>query len=103
MATATEPAARYGLYQEDARKDGFDDCAERSTSAGRASRTYAHVQRLIDRLLGRSAGRKSKPARRPPQKPATRRRDPDYATLPGGDSIKEAAAVPADRARELAD
>lgn len=23
-----DSAARYGLYQEDARKDGFDDCAE---------------------------------------------------------------------------
>ena len=23
-----DSAARYGLYQEDARKDGFDDCAD---------------------------------------------------------------------------
>jgi L-lactate permease len=38
-----------------------------------------------------------------PGRSATRRRDPDYATLPGGDSLKEASEVPAERARELAD
>jgi hypothetical protein len=37
------------------------------------------------------------------RRPRGRRRDPDYATLPGGDSMKEAAQAPPERARELAD
>jgi hypothetical protein len=53
----------------------------------------------LKRKTSRSAGRPKRPARRP----AARRRDPDYSTLPGGDSAKEAASVPPDRARELAD
>lgn len=28
MSVKLDSAARYGLYQEDAREDGFDDCAE---------------------------------------------------------------------------
>ena len=28
LSVKLDSAARYGLYQEDARKDGFDDCAE---------------------------------------------------------------------------
>jgi hypothetical protein len=39
----------------------------------------------------------------PGRRSRRRRRDPDYATLPGGDSLKEASEVPEERARELAD
>jgi len=39
----------------------------------------------------------------PRRRGRTRRRDPDYATLPGGDSVEEAAEAPPERARELAD
>ena len=28
LSVKLDSAARYGLYQEDAREDGFDDCAE---------------------------------------------------------------------------
>jgi len=28
LSVKLDSAARYGLYQDDARKDGFDDCAE---------------------------------------------------------------------------
>jgi rubrerythrin len=28
LSTKLDSAARYGLYQEDARKDGYDDCAK---------------------------------------------------------------------------
>ena len=38
-----------------------------------------------------------------PRRRGRRRRDPEYATLPGGDSIDEAAEASPERARELAD
>jgi hypothetical protein len=46
-------------------------------------------------------GRKARRVDRP--KPPRRRRDPDWATLPGGDSAKEAEKASVERARELAD
>jgi hypothetical protein len=62
------------------------------------------VAALIERLkrLARVARRESDSSERR-RRPARRRRDPDYATLPGGDSVKEAAEAPPERARELAD
>jgi hypothetical protein len=61
------------------------------------------VAALIERLkrLARVARRESDSRKR--RRPARRRRDPDYATLPGGDSVKEAAEAPPERAHELAD
>jgi hypothetical protein len=57
------------------------------------------------RLANEPPHRRTRRGRREPARPgpATRRRDPDYVTLPGGDSVKEASEVPAERARELAD
>jgi hypothetical protein len=59
---------------------------------------------LIERLkrLARAATRESNSSERRDW-PAERRRDPDYATLPGGDSVEDAAEAPPERARELAD
>jgi hypothetical protein len=51
--------------------------------------------------LKRIRGRKTRQGDRP--KPPRRRRDPDWATLPGGSSAKEAGEAPIERARELAD
>jgi hypothetical protein len=56
----------------------------------------------LRQLMG-SAQSPQKRLERTAEQPARRRRDPDYATLPGGDSVKEAADLPPDRARELAD
>jgi hypothetical protein len=51
--------------------------------------------------LKRIRGRKSRRADR--RKPPRRRRDPNWATLPGGSSTKEAGTASIERARELAD
>jgi hypothetical protein len=55
---------------------------------------------LVDRLK-RIRGRKSR--RTDGRKPPRRRRDPDWASLPGGSSIKEAGKASSERAGELAD
>jgi hypothetical protein len=55
---------------------------------------------LVERLK-QIRGSKTRRANRP--KPPRRRRDPRWATLPGGSSATEAAKAPIDRARELAD
>jgi hypothetical protein len=55
---------------------------------------------LIEKLKQITSRRRKRSAR---SARSARRRDPDYSTLPGGDSAKEAASVPPDRARELAD
>jgi hypothetical protein len=51
--------------------------------------------------LKRIRGRKPRRADR--RKTSRRRRDPDFATLPGGSSTKEAGTASIERARELAD
>jgi hypothetical protein len=70
-------------------------------SGYKSSKTMGPIKRLR-----RLAGRVRNPPKRPEEaaeRPPSGRRDPDYATLPGGDSVKEAADLPPDRARELAD
>jgi hypothetical protein len=45
LSTKLDSAARYGLYQEDASKDGFDDCVE---VFGRlADREQENIQDLL--------------------------------------------------------
>jgi hypothetical protein len=51
----------------------------------------------VKRVMRKAPGRADRAKRR------RRRRDPDWATLPGGSSAKEAAEAPLERARELAD
>jgi hypothetical protein len=58
--------------------------------------------RMIEKLK-RIARSRSVAQRADSRRPPRRRRDPDWATLPGGSSPKEAGEVPLDRARELAD
>ncbi len=45
LSVKLDSAARYGLYQEDAKKDGFDDCAE--LFAGMAEAEQRHIQGLV--------------------------------------------------------
>jgi rubrerythrin len=45
LSVKLDSAARYGLYQEDAKKDGFDDCAE--LFAGMAETEQGHIQGLV--------------------------------------------------------
>ena len=47
LSVKLDSAARYGLYQEDANKDGFDDCAELF------ERLAQREQESIDDLMGR--------------------------------------------------
>lgn len=46
LSVKLDSAARYGLYVEDARRDGFEDCAELF------ARLSEQEQRAIDELLG---------------------------------------------------
>jgi rubrerythrin len=45
LSVKLDSAARYGLYQEDAKKDGFDDCAE--LFAKMAETEQRHIQGLV--------------------------------------------------------
>jgi rubrerythrin len=45
LSVKLDSAARYGLYQEDAREDGFDDCADLF------GRLAGKEQEAIDELL----------------------------------------------------
>jgi hypothetical protein len=60
---------------------------------------------LVTRLIERFKRIRRKGLRRAdrPEPRRRRRQDPDWATLPGGSSPREAAKVPLERARELAD
>jgi hypothetical protein len=46
LSVKLDSAARYGLYQEDAREDGFDDCA------ALFGRLAEQERRAIDELMG---------------------------------------------------
>jgi rubrerythrin len=45
LSVKLDSAARYGLYQEDARKDGLDDCTE--LFAKIAETEQRHIQGLV--------------------------------------------------------
>ena len=45
LSVKLDSAARYDLYQEDARKDGFDDCA--ATFASIAEREQESIRDLV--------------------------------------------------------
>lgn len=45
LSVKLDSSARYGLYQDDARKDGFDDCAE--LFAKLAEREQGDIQGLL--------------------------------------------------------
>ncbi|HYY43907.1 MAG TPA: hypothetical protein VE975_01800 [Actinomycetota bacterium] len=45
LSVKLDSAARYGLYQEDARKDGFGDCAE--AFAAMAERDRESIAQLL--------------------------------------------------------
>jgi rubrerythrin len=45
LSVKLDSAARYGLYQEDAKRDGFDDCAE--LFAGMAETEQGHIRGLV--------------------------------------------------------
>ena len=46
LSVKLDSAARYGLYKEDAREDGYDDCLELF------DRLAGYEQRAIEELLG---------------------------------------------------
>jgi hypothetical protein len=47
LSVKLDSAARYGLYQQDAREDGFEDCVELF------ARLADHEQDAIEDLIGR--------------------------------------------------
>ena len=51
LSTKLDSAARYGLYQEDARKDGYEDCAE--VFSRLAEREQEAIRELINCLQKR--------------------------------------------------
>jgi rubrerythrin len=51
LSVKLDSAARYGLYQEDARKDGYDDCAEVFSKL--ADREQESIQALVTCLQKR--------------------------------------------------
>jgi hypothetical protein len=57
--------------------------------------------RLTERLKHIAERLRPSPPAAPPER--RRRRDPDWSSLPGGSSVKEAEQGSAGRARELAD
>jgi rubrerythrin len=53
LSTKLDSAARYGLYVEDARKDGHDDCAEVfDRLAGRERESIQDLVRCLEKHIG---------------------------------------------------
>ncbi len=55
LSAKLDAAARYGLYQEDAKKDGFDDCAELFAELAEAEqRQIQGLVRCLKQHIGES-------------------------------------------------
>jgi rubrerythrin len=53
LSTKLDSAARYGLYMEDARRDGFGDCADMfDTLASREEDSIKDVLRCLQKHIG---------------------------------------------------
>lgn len=53
LSTKLDSAARYGLYVDDARSDGYDDCAEMfQRLAGREQESIQEVVRCLEKHIG---------------------------------------------------
>jgi hypothetical protein len=53
LSTKLDSAARYGLYQEDARKDGQDDCAKVfATLADREQESIRDLVQCLQKHIG---------------------------------------------------
>jgi hypothetical protein len=56
LSTKLDSAARYGLYQEDASKDGFDDCAQMfGRLADREQESIQDLLRCLEEHIGEAA------------------------------------------------
>jgi hypothetical protein len=55
LSTKLDSAARYGLYMEDARRDGYDDCAQVfERLAGREQDMIQDLVRCLEKHIGRA-------------------------------------------------
>lgn len=55
LSTKLDSAARYGLYNEDARKDGYDDCADLFAKLAERERTDIQgLVRCLEKHIGDS-------------------------------------------------
>lgn len=53
LSTKLDSAARYGLYQDDARKDGHEDCAEVfATLAEREQQSIRDLVKCLQKHIG---------------------------------------------------